>query len=320
MVWARLNKLLERVINILPLVYNNTRAVFYNWQWFTMFKYASLTPDTLKILQFKGTEAPFTAKSSMSKEPGTYLCRGCGLALFRGTHMFHSGCGWPSFDAEIPGAITRQSDLDGKRSEILCARCQGHLGHVFNGEGFTAENIRHCVNSLAIEFVSNPEVLDSQEIILAAGCFWGVEHLFKQLAAILSTEVGYIGGTLAYPSYEDVCNKTSGHFEAIRLVFDPARSSVEKILQYFFEIHDFSQTDGQGPDKGPQYLSAIFYYDAAQKQAALAIIQHLQTLGHKVATQVLAMQTFWPAEKYHQAYYQKTGKAPYCHSWRKIFI
>jgi len=278
-----------------------------------MNKYAALTPTVLHVLQDKGTEPPFSGKYYAVLSNGTYLCRGCGLALFRGNNQFHSGCGWPSFDQEIPGAVLHQPDRDGHRVEIICSHCHGHLGHVFTGERFTSANTRHCVNSLAIEFVNDRELLSSEEIILAAGCFWGVEHLLKAIEGVLLTEVGYTGGALAYPSYEAVCSTTTGHLEAVRIVFDPKRVSLMEILHYFFEIHNFTQTNGQGPDLGSQYLSAIFYFTKAQQQIAEQIIQRLIMQGYKVATRLYPATTFWPAEDYHQAYYQKTGQAPYCH-------
>lgn len=284
-----------------------------------MYKYATLTPPILNILLYKGTEPPFTGRYADNLQAGTYLCRGCGLALFRGHNQFHSGCGWPSFDEEIIGALLKKPDQDGMRTEILCKRCHGHLGHVFTGEGFTRCNTRHCINSLAIEFTPDTQVVDSAEIILAAGCFWGVEHLLLTLPGVLLTEVGYTGGQLPQPQYEDVCTKNTGHFEAVRVVFDPLYLSLTKLLQCFFEIHDFTQTSGQGPDLGPQYRSAIFYYDQTQLSTAIAITKELADRGYKIATQLLPATTFWPAEDYHQHYYEKTGKVPYCHIRKPLF-
>ncbi len=174
------------------------------------------------------------------------MCKQCGLALFRSQTKFHSGCGWPSFDEEIPNAVKSVPDADGRRTEILCARCNAHLGHVFAGEGYTAKSIRHCVNSLSLDFVSDNKVIDTQEAIFAAGCFWGVEYYFKKLPGILKTEVGYTGGSKQNPTYENVCNKNTGHYEALRVIFNPAVVSYEKVTKYFFEIHDPTQTDGQG--------------------------------------------------------------------------
>lgn len=282
-------------------------------------KTASLPDIILAVVQDKGTEKPYSGEYDDFEEAGTYLCRRCGLALFRSRTKFHSGCGWPSFDEEIPGAVLREKDDDGYRTEILCSRCHAHLGHVFSGESFTVKNTRHCVNSLSLDFVSNLEVKDTEEAIFAAGCFWGVEYYFKQFPGVLKTEVGYSGGHKQQPTYEEICSGKTGHYEVIRVVYDPAKTTYADIVKFFFEIHDPTQTNGQGPDHGEQYLSVIFYYNDEQKQTARALINTLETAGNKIATKVLPVSVFWRAEKYHQDYYQKTGKQPYCHHYVKRF-
>lgn len=283
------------------------------------FKLASLTPDVLNIIRDKGTEHPFTGDYTDFEGAGTYLCRQCGLALFRSQTKFHSGCGWPSFDQEIATAVRRQVDADGRRTEIVCARCHAHLGHVFAGEGITSKNLRHCVNSASLDFVASMEVEDTEEAIVAGGCFWGVEYYFKQLPGVLKTEVGYIGGHTANPSYAAVCHGNTGHVEAMRVLYDPKKINFEHIIKYFFEIHDPSQADGQGPDLGSQYLSVIFYYDVQQQCMTQQLIQQLQQKKLAVVTRVLPVSTFWPAETYHQDYYAKTRKQPYCHHYVKRF-
>lgn len=284
-----------------------------------MNKQASLTPFQKHILLDKGTESAFTGRYIDAVNEGSYLCRQCGKALFRADNQFSATCGWPSFDADLMNTVKRLPDADGRRTEIVCASCDGHLGHVFEGENYTDKNTRHCVNSVSIEFVHDNTVLETEEAIIAGGCFWGVEFLLKQLQGVLLTEVGYIGGELAEPTYEDVCRKTSGHIEALRVVFDPARVSYEQVLQRFFEIHDFSQADGQGPDIGPQYLSAVFYHTPEQQVVAKTVLADLRVRGFEVATQLYPVVTFWPAEDYHQDYYLKTGKQPYCHTRTVIF-
>lgn len=283
------------------------------------FKTQSLPNHVLQIVQDKATEHPFTGEYNDFDEAGTYLCRQCGLALFRAGAKFHSGCGWPSFDEEITGAVKKEQDADGRRTEILCAQCDAHLGHVFQGEGFSTKNTRHCVNSLSLDFVADLHVENTEEAIFAAGCFWGVEYYFKILPGVLKTEVGYTGGHKTDPTYEEVCTGDTGHFEAIRVVYDPTKISYEDLTKYFFEIHDPTQNNGQGPDLGEQYLSVIFYYDDPQKKVAQKLITELKQKDYNIATQVLPVSTFWPAEEYHQAYYQKTGKNPYCHQYVKRF-
>ncbi len=287
-------------------------------------KTQSLPPHVLKIVRNKGTEHPFTGEYETWDKPGTFLCRQCGLALFTSHSKFHSGCGWPSFDEEIKHAVLSQPDFEGQRSEIVCSRCQAHLGHVFHGEHYTHKNTRHCVNSLSLDYVDDINIQDTEEALFACGCFWGVEYYFKKLAGVLKTEVGYSGGHKDYPSYQEVCSGNTGHVEAIRVIYDPKKLNYEQLAKYFFEIHDPVQADGQGPDIGGQYLSVIFYYDENQKNTAEKVIQILQNKNnkdknHKISTKILPVSIFWPAEKYHQDYYQKTGKNPYCHTYTKKF-
>ncbi len=278
-----------------------------------MFKYKSLTPAVLQIVLGKGTEPPFSSDYATLLQQGTYLCSACGNALFRADSQFSSHCGWPSFDDELPGRILRQVDADGWRTEILCQTCHAHLGHVFDGEHLTANNLRHCVNGLAIEFVADETVLETEEIIVAAGCFWGVQYYLDRLPGVLKTEVGYSGGSVDNPSYEDVCNKKTEHYEALRIVFDSDKTDLTTVIQYFFEIHDPTQKDGQGPDLGPQYLSAVFYYDDKQQRTVQAVMDTLSAMGYDLSTRLLPVSTFWPAENYHQHYYQHKEAMPYCH-------
>lgn len=284
-----------------------------------MWKTASLTPSVLAIVRDRHTETPFTDDRPPASTPGSFLCRQCGLALFRNAARFHSGCGWPAFAKEVPETVREQKDADGVRDEIQCARCAAHLGHVFRGEGFTPENLRHCVNAMSLDHVASGSVLDSEEAIFAAGCFWGVEHLFRQLPGVLKTEVGYTGGHTSFPTYEKVCSGQTGHYEAVRILYDPAVVAYEALVKYFYEIHHPEQPDGQGPDIGQQYQSAVFYYDRSQKEAAENITARLEATGCQVTTRLLPVAVFWPAEASHQNYYGKTGKQPYCHVWQPRF-
>jgi len=145
----------------------------------------------------------------------------------------------------------------------------------------------------------------------AAGCFWGVEEAFGEVEGVTKTTVGYTGGTIANPTYEQVCTDTTGHAEAVEIEFDPAKVSYEKLLDTLWAVHDPTQLNRQGPDFGTQYRSAIFVHDAAQEAAARAAIEALQKSGkfrRPVVTQIAPAATFWPAEDYHQQYFAKRGK------------
>ncbi len=281
-------------------------------------KTASLTPKARAIICDKATETPHSSNNDLITT-GTYLCRRCGLALFRAHSQFHAGCGWPSFDETIADAVKTIPDADGQRMEILCSRCDGHLGHVFQGEHFTAKNYRYCVNGASLDFVNNNTVVDTEEAILAGGCFWGVDYYLRRLPGVLSVEVGYCGGTMPHPTYNDVCTGHTGHYEAVRVIFDVSKINYSSIVKHFFELHDPTQTTGQGPDLGQQYQSAIFYYNRAQYQEAEILIKQLRENGYDVATHLLAVQPFWPAEDGHQNYYGKHDKLPYCHQPVKRF-
>lgn len=284
-----------------------------------MDKTKSLTPQIFAVACEKHTEPPFSGRFLQASEQGTYLCRRCGLPLWQTSQQFSSHCGWPSFDDRLKEAIAEIPDPDRLRTEIICQRCHAHCGHVFRGEGFTEKNQRDCVNSVMLDFVPYMNVHDTEEVILAGGCFWGMDYWFAKAPGVLLVECGYTGGHRSYPSYEEVCCGQTGHFEAIRVVFDKEKTNTKALYQLFFDIHDASQKNGQGPDIGPQYQSAIFYFNEQQKQMAQALIHTLQKQSIDVATQVLPVQVFWSAESYHQQYYQKKNQKPYCHYPRKIF-
>jgi len=281
-----------------------------------------LTAEEKRVIINKGTERPFTGKFTDNKARGIYTCKWCDKPLYRSDSKLNSNCGWPSFDDEIGEAVKRIPDPDGMRTEIVCANCGGHLGHVFTGEGLTKKNTRHCVNSISLNFKLYDPMGNHQKTetaIFAGGCFWGVQHFFNKAPGVISSEVGYTGGTKAEPTYKEVCSHTTGHVEAIRVTYDPEKTSYEAMARLFFEIHDPTQSNGQGPDLGTQYLSEIFYSDETQKATAEKLIGILKLKGFKVVTQLRPAFIFWPAEEYHQEYYEKTGGVPYCHGYTKRF-
>lgn len=278
-----------------------------------------LTEEEKHVIIDKGTDRAFTGELTDNFEEGTYFCRRCNAALYESTTKFHSNCGWPSFDQEIAGAVTKVPDADGVRTEIICTRCKAHLGHVFYGEGFTEKDTRHCANSTSLVFVPTVSKDKANTAVFAGGCFWGVEYYFMKEKGVKKVTSGYTGGTKFNPSYEDVLSGTTGHYEAVEIEFDPEQTDYETLAKLFFEIHDPTQTDGQGPDIGEQYKSIVFYQDLNQKKIAEKLIGLLEAKGLNVATQLKPARHFWKAEDYHQEYYKKNGGTPYCHRRVKRF-
>jgi len=279
--------------------------------------YNKLTGAEKKVIIHKGTEPAFSGKYNDHYEKGIYICKQCGAELYESSSKFKSGCGWPSFDDEIANAVKRQVDADGRRTEIICAQCGGHLGHVFSGEGYTPKDTRHCVNSISLKF--SPGHKDSGRAIFASGCFWGTEYHFKKQPGVISTTVGYTGGVTAKPTYKQVCSDKTGHAEAVEVVYDRSKISYEQLAKLFFETHDFTELNRQGPDVGTQYRSGIFYLDEQQKEIADKLVAELKEKGFEVKTEISRGGKFWAAEDYHQDYFEKTGKQPYCHIYKKIF-
>ena len=282
-------------------------------------KYNELNSAEERVIVHRGTERPFSGKYYQNKENGTYICKRCGATLYRSEDKFDAHCGWPSFDDEIPGAIKRVPDADGRRTEIICNNCGAHLGHVFTGEKMTGKDIRHCVNSISLNFIPAQEKVQTKKAYFAGGCFWGTEYLFQNAEGVISSRVGYMGGRKQDPTYREVCGGSTGHTEAIEVVYDPAETTYEKLARLFFEIHDPTQVNRQGPDIGEQYRSAIFYLDKEQKQTAEKLIRILGEKGYEIATELTPAGTFWEAEEYHQDYYRNRGGSPYCHTRKEIF-
>ncbi len=265
------------------------------------------------IVDKKATEMPWSGKYVKLKSDGIYHCIVCDAPLFKSNSKFDSHCGWPSFDDAIKGAVKEIPESDGIRTEIVCAKCGAHLGHVFRGEGFTPKNTRYCVNSLSLDF--KPIKSDSKlsKAYFAGGCFWGVEYYMEQIRGVVSVVSGYMGGKVKNPSYKDVCRGDTGHYESVEVVYDPSKVSYEALVKRFFNIHDPTQAHGQGPDIGSQYRSAIFVSNESEKRVAKRLKDKLISLGYDVKTQILPVSKFYKAKNYHQDYYKRHQKKPYCH-------
>lgn len=155
--------------------------------------------------------------------------------------------------------------------------------------------------------------------VFAAGCFWGVQHYFERKKGVMRSLVGYTGGKEENPTYEMVRQHKTTHVEAVLVEFDPSIITYRELCMLFFEIHDPAQTDGQGPDKGSQYLSGVFYTSKEQETITNELVDILRKKGHEVNTMIRPLTTFWTAENYHQNYYEHTGGSPYCHVRQKKF-
>lgn len=280
-----------------------------------------LSDEEKHVIVNKGTERPFVGKYTNEKSRGIYRCKVCDAPLFDSSDKFESNCGWPSFDDAIEGAVKRVPDTDGRRVEIVCANCGGHLGHVFEGEGFTPKDTRHCVNSISLNLTKKPDAKDEKlsHAYFAGGCFWGVEYYLEKLDGVKEVISGFMGGHVKNPSYYDVIRSNTGHLEAVEVVYDASKISYEKIARTFFEIHDPTQINGQGPDIGEQYLSAAFVNSDKERETIKKLIAELEANGYRVATKILKKVEFYPADESHQNYYDKKGNKPYCHGYTKRF-
>jgi peptide methionine sulfoxide reductase msrA/msrB len=302
-----------------------------------------LSPEAYRITQNAGTEPAFCGTLLDNKKNGSYYCVVCGLPLFTSSHKFDSGSGWPSFFAPSdPDHVAAHEDNSHgmQRVEINCARCGSHLGHVFD-DGPKPTGLRFCLNGAALVFHEKGAALppDSQPIktetaYFAGGCFWGVEHYFDLAPGVIAADSGYMQGSTDKPTYKDICSQDEmpasrkpadykPHVEAVQVIFDPAVISYAQLLEGFFEMHDPTTLNRQGPDYGTQYRSGLYTVGDAQTGEARKYVAELNVRnlfgGRKVVTEIEPAKTFFAAEDYHQDYLDKNpGRG--CHIGKPWWI
>lgn len=282
-----------------------------------------LSKEDADVILARGTERAFCGNLLDNHKDGTYVCKLCGLPLFASDSKFNSGTGWPSFfqpfdKAHVAEIVDKSYGM--VRTEIECARCGGHLGHVFD-DGPKPTGLRFCLNSASLNFIEKGQEVpvESRPVAIqtayfAGGCFWGVEDRFQQVPGVIDAVSGYMGGNLKNPTYKLVCTEETGHAETVKVTFDPAKVSYRELLTWFFKLHDPSQLNRQGPDYGTQYRSAIFTSTPEQLVEAKKFIEEQGSAdrfkGRKIVTQVVATEQsgpFYAAEEYHQDYHLKHG-------------
>lgn len=297
-----------------------------------------LTPEQYKCTQENGTERPFANAYWNEKADGLYVDVVSGEPLFLSLDKYDSGSGWPSFTKPIDdqNVIEKKDTSHGmSRTEVRSKNADSHLGHVFD-DGPGVNGLRYCINSASLKFIPLDEfkakgfdrflfdfaIKKHWEIaVLAGGCFWGVEELIRKIPGVITTEVGYTGGSVANAKYEQVKKGNTGHAEAVRILFDPEKVKYTDILDHFFKLHDPTTKNQQGNDVGSQYRSAIFFTTEEQKRQAEAFKQKVDFSGKwqkPVVTEIVRVSKFWRAEDYHQDYLVKNPGGYTCHYYRDI--
>lgn len=298
-----------------------------------------LTPEQYQCTQEAGTERPFANAYWNHKEDGIYVDIVSGEPLFSSLDKYDSGTGWPSFTRPIEeGHHKLKKDLSAGtvRTEVRSAIADSHLGHVFDDGPKESGGQRFCMNSAALNFIPYEKMKEKgygaflfsfadkkhlEVAVLAGGCFWGVEEILRKELGVIETQVGYTGGKTDLPNYNIVKTGASGHAESVRILFDPKKTSYEKILELFFKLHDPTTVNRQGNDKGTQYRSAIFYSNNKQHEIAEKVKARVEKSGawkKPIVTELIQGGKFYPAESEHQKYLEKNPQGYTCHFTRDI--
>jgi peptide methionine sulfoxide reductase msrA/msrB len=301
-----------------------------------------LSSEQFAVTQQCGTEPPFHNAYWDNHKPGIYVDIVSGEPLFSSLDKFDSGTGWPSFTRPVKETeVVEKTDstYGMARTEVRSKAADSHLGHVFDDGPRDKGGLRYCINSAALRFIPIEEMDQAgygqylgpfvkagllkapkhETAILAGGCFWGMEEIIRKIPGVTKTTVGYTGGTVANPTYEEICTGGTGHAEAIQVIFDPNRLSYETLLDYFFRMHDPTTPNRQHNDVGTQYRSAIFYTSEEQRQVAERAKQKWDKSGkfdRPIVTEIKAATAFYSAEDYHQKYLVKNPGGYTCHVLR----
>ncbi len=314
-----------------------------------------LSPLQYRVTQEAATEPAFQNEFWNEHREGLYVDIVSGKALFSSKDKFDSGCGWPSFTKPVDGSeVVERPDLSHgmARTEVRSREADSHLGHVFDDGPADRGGLRYCINSASLRFIplealekegygsalplfGKPAPRQSNSggdaeaplqgpggpprtelATLAGGCFWGMEELLRQQPGVLEIEVGYTGGTVANATYEH----HESHAEAVQIRFDPARTSFETLLRFFFRMHDPTTLNRQGNDRGSSYRSAIFFHDDTQKRTAEKVKAEVEASGKwkgPLVTEISPAGPWWKAEEHHQDYLQKHPDGYTCHFLRE---
>jgi len=292
-----------------------------------------LTPLQYQVTQENATEPAFQNEFWNHHGEGLYVDVVSGKPLFSSRDKFDSSCGWPSFSKALADSKIqekRDTSFGMIRTEVRSSDSDSHLGHLFDDGPADQGGLRYCINSASLRFVPVSELEKAgygqylalfglatpkpqvETATLAGGCFWGMEELLRQQPGVIATEVGYTGGKVANANYQN----HEGHAEAIQIRFDPARTTYEALLRFFFRMHDPTTLNRQGNDIGSSYRSVIFYHSAEQKRVAEQVKAAVDASGawkQPIVTEITAAGPWWTAEEYHQDYLQKNPGGYTCH-------